>query len=89
MCSPFSKEGEGGHGHVKVAGDVAKAVIAEARGVDLSDAHERMASFHGFQDCFAHFWAHLFCNWAGETFVGTYGGAQMPMRSRVRCCLAA
>jgi len=36
------------HGHVKVAGDVAKALIAEARGVDLSDAHERMASFHGF-----------------------------------------
>ena len=28
------------HGHVKVAGNVAKAVIAEARGVDLSDAHE-------------------------------------------------
>lgn len=77
------------HGHVKVTDDVAKALIAEARVVDLSDAHERMASIHEFQDCFAHFLAHLFCNWAGETFVGAYGGAQMPMRPRVRCCLAA
>jgi hypothetical protein len=77
------------HGQLKVAGYVAKAVIAEVRGVDLSDAHERMASFHGFQDCFAYFWAHLFCHRAGETFVGAYGEAQMPMRPRVRCCLAA
>jgi len=31
-----------GHGHVKVADDVAKALIVEARGVDLSDVHERI-----------------------------------------------
>jgi hypothetical protein len=42
------------YGRVKVADDVAKAVIAESRGIDLSDAHEGMALFHGFQDCFAY-----------------------------------